>query len=196
MRMNFARKGALVAAALCLAPGALLASPKASQLGPQAAVNQGASPNDTGLLLLRIQTDALEVENNADQLQSVLRAPFLNDWQMDAEYLEDAGADVNEMNKLFFRLRADERTASPWQQRAIDRIASTAVNLADTTQAAVDTLHNNQSHVYATDLDALAQDMFKQASLIEQAAGNLQKYAGARHEVRQLKQALGLKSSS
>jgi len=193
MRINFVGKGALLVATLCVASTALPASPKANQSGSRAVTaNKGASPNDTSFLLQQIQSEAIGVQNNAAQLATLLRAPFLNFWQADAEYLENAGADVNKMNKLLLRLRAEEENASPSQQKVIERIASTAVNLADTTQIAVDTLHDNQSRVFATNLDALAHDMLKQASLIEQAAANLQKYTEARHEVQQLKQTLRL----
>jgi hypothetical protein len=196
MRINFLYKGILVASALCLAPAALPASPKANQPGPLASVNEGAFPGDTELLLQGIQTNALNVKNNADQLRALLRDGPLNDWRIDGDLLESARDDVNEMNKLFFQLRADDGKSSPWQQKVIDRIASTAVNLADTTEQAVVTLNHNQSYVYTTDLGGLANDMYNQAGLIEQVVGNLQKYADARHEVWQLKQTLGLKSNS
>jgi hypothetical protein len=196
MRINFLYKGVLVASALCLAPAALPASPKANQPGPLASVNEGAFPGDTGLLLQGIQTDALDVKNNADQLRALLRGGPLNDWQSDGYLLSEIREDVNEMNKQFSQLRTQKAEISLSEQKVIHRTASTAVNLADTTEEALVTLNHNQSHVYMTDLGGLANDMYNQAGLIEQVVGNLQKYADARHEVRQLRQTLGLKSSS
>lgn len=196
MRMNFLCKGVLVAAVLCLVPTALPATPGANKPARQPAVIKGYCSSETMLLLDRIQIDALEVQKKADQLRELLRAPELNDWRADAEYLQDASVDVNEMNKLFLQLRTGRTDAPLSEQKVIERIASTGVNLADTTQQALNTLRNNESRVYATDLDALAQDMFNQAGPIAQTAGRIQKYAEARHEVHELKQTLGLKSAS
>ncbi len=197
MRMKFVCKAVLVAAAFCVAPAAMLASPKTGQsrVGT-VAFDKGASPNDTSLSLQQIQRDALSVKDSADQLQARLRAPFLNDWESDAEILDNVRADVNEMSTLLFRLRANKAEASPREQTVIGRIAPTTMELASTTQDAIVTLDNNQGRVYATDLEGLASDIYKQANLIGETVGNFEKYANARHEVEQLKQTLGLKSSS
>lgn len=197
MQMKFVCKAVWVAAALCVAPATMLASPKADQSAVRtAAFSKGTSPDDTSLLLQRIQGDALTIRDNADQLQACLRGPSLTDWESDAELLENVRADVNEMNRLVFRLRADKAEASPWEQKLIERIAPTAENLAGTTEDAIVTLNNNQGHVYFSDLEGLTNDIYKQASLIDRTVGGFEKYVAARHEAQQLKQTLGLKSSS
>lgn len=197
MRINFVCKGALVAAMFCLAPTALLASPKAGQPGARAAEsNKGASPNEISFALEQIRIEAISVENNADQLQTLLRGGSLNDWEADAGPLDRVRGHVNELNKLLTNLREHEAEASPLQRTIIEQIASPSVELADTTQDAIVTLQNNETQVYMTDLDGLVNDIHEEASRVDQPVGDLHKYVDARHEEQPLKQTLGLKKNS
>jgi hypothetical protein len=100
------------------------------------------------------------------------------------------------MDKLLSQLRENQAEASPWQQKAIERIAPSVVNLTDTTQAAIVSLNDNQGHPYFSDLAGLASNIYNQASQIARTTGDFEQYANARHEVRQLKQTLGLKGNS
>jgi hypothetical protein len=196
MRINFVCKGALVVATLCVAPAALLASPKAGQPSARpVAFNNVGSPNNTSFLLQRIQSEAIHVEDNAGQLRALLRDPFLYDWQSDDEYLEKVRLHVNDMNELLSQLRAQKAEASPSQRQVIELIAPPSVELADTTQGAFATLRNNENHIFACDLDGLAKDIYKQANRVDQAVANLQKYLQARNEAQKLKQTLGLKNN-
>jgi hypothetical protein len=147
-------------------------------------------------LLRQVQSDALSVRNNADQLQARLREGFWSDWQSYANLLERMRTRVNAMDKLLFQLRTNESTALPWQRQAIERIAPTIVNLSDTTEGAIVSLNNNKEHVYMSNLPGLAGDMYDQAMRIDQAIADFQKYANARHEAQQLRQTLGLKNNS
>jgi hypothetical protein len=140
--------------------------------------------------------DALSVQDNADQLRSRLNAPSQNDWESDADLMQRVRDQVNDMDKLLSQLLENQAGASPWQQREIERITPTLVNLTDTTQDAIVTLNNHQGHPYFSNLPGLAGDIYNQASRIGDVVGNFEKYANARHEVRQLQQTLGLKSNS
>jgi hypothetical protein len=85
------------------------------------------------------------------------------------------------MDKLLLQLRTNHSEALPWQQQAIERIAPSVVNLTDTTEDAMATLKNNQGHIYASNLGGLADHMYEEAKLIDQAIGNFEKGANAGH---------------
>jgi len=197
MRNNCLRKGVLAVAMLCVAPGALPASATASQPGAGTLKSRkGAFALEASNLLQQVESDAIGVGKNADRLRVRLRASFENDAQSDADLLGRAQDRVNEMDKLLSRLRANESEALPWQQRAIERIVPTVVNLTDTTEAAIATLNNNRGRIQFSNLDGFARDMYNQATVIGQAIRNFEKYASAHHEAQRLPQTLGLKSNS
>jgi hypothetical protein len=196
MRINFFYKGVLLAATLCVAPAALPASSSASQPGASTAESsKGAFPISASNLLQRLQVDALRVQDSADLLRLRGGEPS-SDWESDGYLLERVRDRVNEMDNLLSQLRGNQAEASPWQQKAIERIAPSVVNLTDTTQAAIVALNNNQGHPYFSNLVGLAGDIYDRASQIARTTGGFEQYANARHEVHQLKQTLGLKGNS
>jgi hypothetical protein len=196
MRINVLYKGVLVAVTLCVAPAALPAAPRAGQPGADRVESgKGAFAINASNLLQEVQIDAFRVRDNAEQLQEQLRIPSQNDWMSDGDLLERVRDRVNEMDKLLSQLRENQAAASPWQQKAIERIAPSVVNLTDTTQAAIVTLNDNHGRVGLSDLPGLARDISDRASQIVRATGDFERYANARHELRQLEQTLELKGS-
>lgn len=197
MQINSLCKGVLTAAALCMLPAVLAASPKANRTGVNAAQpGTGAFANDASSLLQEVRVDALRVKDRADRLEALVGEPFLTDWQIDGDQLEQMRARVNNMDNVLFQLRTHESNAKPWQQKAIDRIAPTVVNLTNTTQAAIVSLNNNQGRIAFSNLEGLARDMYNQASLISKTIGDFEEYANARQEVRKLKQTLKVDANS
>jgi len=197
MRINVLYKGVLVAATLCVAPAALSAAPRAGQPGADTLQSgKRAFAINASNLLQQVQFDAVSVKDDADQLQSRLLAPYESDGVADGDLLERVRDRVNEMDKLLSQLRENQTAASPWQQKAIDRIAPSVVNLTDTTQAAIISLNDNRGHPYLSNLPSLARDISDRASQIVRATENFERYASARHELRQLEQTLGLKGNS
>jgi len=196
MRINVLYKGVLVAAMLCVAPAALSAAPRAGQPGADTVESgKGAFAINASDLLRQVQIDAISVRNRVDRLQVRLPDSYENGWEFDGDRLERVRDRVNEMDKLLSQLRENESTALPWQQQAIDRIAPTVVNLSDTTQEAIVSLNDNHGRIRFSNLKDLAGDMYNDATRIEQAIGNFEKYADARQEARQLRQTLGLKNN-
>jgi len=176
MRVSFLYKGVLVAATLCVAPAALPASPNGGQPDPRAvAVNTGASPNATSALLEQIRSDATSVENGADQLRELLRETSTANWEGDAFLLVHISDRVNEMNKHLFYLREHEAEASSLQQKIIEGVEAPAIELADTTQDAANTLKNNEAAVYMSDLASLAKDIYDEAGRVDRTVGDLSK---------------------
>lgn len=196
MRINFLYQGVVLAATLCVAPAALLASPKGGPSGDRAVTaNTGVSPKVSSQLE-QIQIDAVSVERNAGRLQALLRGGFLNTKQDDAPLVENVREHVNEMNKHLSYLRVHQAEASPLQQRIIEQVAYPAIELADTTSGAIDVLNNDATHLYMSDLPGWVNAIYNEASRVNQTVGDFDKYVHARHEERQLQQTLGLKNNS
>jgi hypothetical protein len=196
MRNNLLVKGVLVAAALCVAPAALPASPGASQPSARATEwSKGGMPINATNLLQQVHIDALRVRDNADKLRLRVGDPSINS-ELEGDLLDRVRDRVNEMVKVLSQLRENQAEAPPRQQKEIERIAPSVVNLTDTTQEAIVSLNNNQGHPYFSNLAGLAGDIYDRASQIARTTGDFEQYANARHEVRQLKQTLGLKGNS
>lgn len=176
MRIDLLSKTVLVVAAIWLTPAVLSAYPKAAQPYATAGPSQATFSNDAARMLQRIQTDAFRVRNDAGELQAVTRNPLMSDWREDGGLLDRVRNRVNEMDKLLYRLRVNEPEASARQQKAINRIAPSVVNLTDTTQDAVVSLNHHQGGVYFSHLDGLASDMYSQASAIDKAMVSLEQH--------------------
>lgn len=190
MRINILSKGALVAAALFLAAVTLPASLEAG--GPKVMdVSPAASARETSALLEQIRQEAMSVKNDADQLQMLTRNSQIG-WEGDASLLEDVRDQVIEMNKLLYDLRVHQAGDSSLQQEIIARIAPPALELAGTTQGAIVTLNNSESHIFMSNLPTLTSDIYNEASRVAQTLGNFDKYSHSLQEDQQLKQALGL----
>jgi TolA-binding protein len=190
MRKEYLRSAVLIAATLIVAPAAMWASPKAG-----GSVTPSGEPNDVSLLLEKMRSDAYNVKNQADQLEALLRNGPLNSWQTDATLLTDMADGVNEMNHTLARLRSEESEASPLQQKIIDRVTLSSIELAGTTQAAITTLNDTKSYVYMSSLSALADQMYNEANRVNQTVGNLDKYLRARQEASQFSQKLQLNNN-
>jgi hypothetical protein len=197
MRNSFLYKGVLVATGLCVVPAALAASPKGGDPGGRtAAVTPGTSPKETSALLEQMRIDAMSVENDAGQLEMLVREGYFNTKQDDAPLLDNVRDEVNQMNKLLSSLRVHEAEASPVQHEIIKRVAAPAIEMAGTTELAIDTLNNDAAHLYMSDLPGLANAIYQEASRVDQTVGELDKFVHARHEEQQLRQTLGLKGNS
>lgn len=193
MRIRYAFESFLAAATLCAVAATLMASPKA---GPPdtttIAVHQQDSQNHTWVLLQQIQQEAIDIRNNADQLQMLAWNPLVG-WDDDGNILANLRDQVNKLDQLLSYVREHEAQASPLQRRTIDLMAPPSLELATTTQDAIVTLDNNKAYVYMTDLDGLAKDIYNEANRVDMAVGDLDKYMIARREEQQVKQSLGIK---
>ena len=169
MQKNSLRRVVFVAAMLCVVLALL---PPAASAGPAVPSNEGTSN-----LLQQLEGDALAVKHVADRLQALTRDPFVTDWRDDGDQLVTIRSRVNDMDKLLAELRTNQSADLPWQQKAIQSIAPTVVNLTDTTEAAVVSLNQNQGEVYQSSVYGLSQDMYEQASLITKTIRDVEKSA-------------------
>ena len=134
----------------------------------------------------------------ADQLQTFNRDGALISWEMDADVLTQAQAQVNAMDEELCRLRLIRRVTLPWQQKAIDRVAPKMIELTDYVEDALQNL--NEKHNTVNTLDrSFAQDadfMYRRADTIARSIGNFEEYAAARTEIQQLSPKLGMHAGS
>jgi len=170
MRTKSLCRGALVAAMLCIVP-ALLSDASSGSPGVP-------SSEETSNLLQQLESDALTVKNVADHLRALTRDPFVTDWQDDGDQLVKIRSQVNDMDKLLAELRTNQSADLPWQQKAIQSIAPSVVNLTDTTEAAVVSLNQNQGDVYQSNVYGLSQDLYNQAVVITKTIRDVEKSAG------------------
>ena len=169
MQKNSVWRGVLTAAALCVVPALLPAASSASPAVP--------SSEETSNLLLQLESDAQTVKTVADGLRALTRDPFVTDWQDDGDQLVRIRSRVNNMDKLLAELRTNQSADLPWQQKAIQSIAPTVVNLTDTTQEAVISLNHNQGEVYQSNLYGLSEDLYNQACVITKTIKDVEKSA-------------------
>jgi len=118
-------------------------------------------------LLLQLHDDAYQVRDEADQLETYSREPFLIDWRMDADTLENAKYQINHMDRTLDRLRAMQK-ALPQDERAeINEVTPAMVELTDTAQSAVDFLNHNQNLLWMPKYTAYADEMYSEACRVE-----------------------------
>ncbi len=197
MQINSIRRALWAVVSACVAPVLLVASAPSSLTGTlTTAAQRGKASQETSRLLAQVQGEAYKVQKDADQLQSYMSEPNLYDWQLDGYVLDQARSRVNAMDATLYRLRALRGETSPLQQKTIDRIAPTLVDLTDTTQLAITSLNRNQPHLYTSHLKAYANDMYSQAKLIASSVSDYRHYSNNRRELRQPKQKLQTKTSS
>ncbi len=197
MQTNLIRKALWAVVSACVAPVLVVACAPPSLKGtPITAAQRDKASQETSRLLELVQREAYKVRKAADQLQSYASEPDLYDWQVDGYVLNQARSRVNAMDAALYRLRALRGNTSPLQQKAIDRIAPTIVDLTDTTQLAITSLNRNEAHLYTSQLKGYAEDMCNQAKLIGNSVGDYRQYSSVRRELRQLKQKLQIQTSS
>lgn len=180
---------------LCVGCAALLAAPN----GDRTETANYHERVKTRLLFGQVQTQAIKVENESDQVLAIMRDPaFTSDlaWEGDSDLLAQVRTDVNKLNELVLQLREQQTTSSPIQRKVIAEIAIPSVELADTTQAAFVTLGNNETHLSLTDLDGLTNDIFQEAKRVDHSIRDFNKYVEVHREERQLDQELGLTKTS
>jgi hypothetical protein len=96
-------------------------------------------------LLKQIQSVAVKLNRDADTLASLTRGHQVS-WHSHAEQLARMKEHVNDMGTKLQRLQTLKWDALAWQERAIDTIHVSAVELATLTQAAIEHLNENRSY--------------------------------------------------
>lgn len=101
-------------------------------------------PKETSGLFVQLNQDAVTVRDLADKFNMYNENPDLFGWQPYANTLNEVKDQVNQMDRIMYRLRETKRVDSPRQQRAINRIAPAVLELDLYTAQAMDYLNHNQ----------------------------------------------------
>lgn len=185
----------------CLA-GAILvfpapASPKSSQ--PHACVAGNPTPasstwdfkTEANNTFQALQEDVQQASYDADQLQEATmdNSP---DWEIQGESLDALRDDVNDIGARLCRLETIRRVLSPWQQKAVDRIASTTVLLADNTQSEIKFGNAHPQELWQPFYRGVARDMVEEAQILQRSVNDAVAYAHVSQEYRGLQKQLGV----
>jgi hypothetical protein len=151
MNMKVLRRITYLPLAAMLVAGTLFASPPPKQ--PTTVIAGAAGwtiQNEASELLREIRSLTVKLDRDAGTLESLARGNQVS-WQSHANYLNLAKEHINSMGELLGQLRDIRHGASPWQQRAIERIYPVALELANRTEAAIGHLNENKSRLFDPD---------------------------------------------
>jgi hypothetical protein len=145
---NIRRTTLLPLAALMIAGSQLLAGPAGSGIGPPVTQSETAnSCTEASRLLEEIQAIGRNLERDAATLNSYKNQKI--SWQSHAFQLNLAKDHINAIGSRIQTLQNIEDTAEPWQQEAIAAIVPVALQLASSTQDAINHLNENRPHLFA-----------------------------------------------
>jgi hypothetical protein len=186
MNWNLLRNSTYVLIAGLFLPVLLAASPERCE--PGTATSESYTwdfPKEAFSLIEQVQSHAAQVSRNADRLQSLARSNQVS-WQSHAGELTEAKQHINEIGELHCRLRLIRHVALPWQQQAIDHMTPKLVNLANSTEAAIQVLNDKQNTLFATNYRDHVAEMYEQADAINDSMGAFLEYADAHQRLEQL----------
>lgn len=138
-----------------------------------------------------IQTDLQRASYDADQFQEAT-ADSSPDWEIQGESLDALRDDVNDIGTRLCRLEAIRRVLSPWQQKAVDRIASTTVLLADNTQSEIKFGNAHPDFLWQPFYRGVARDIADEVSILQSSVDKAVAYPRVRQEYRGLQHQLGV----
>lgn len=118
-------------------------------------------------MLRQLHDDAFQVRDAADQLEAYNREPFLIDWRMQAETLENMKYHINHMDRELARLRAVQGKVPQDERAQINEIAPAMMELTDSAQAAIDFLNNNEHLLWMPKYTDYADEMYSEACRVE-----------------------------
>jgi len=188
------RKAVYTALGVFLLAGSLVASP--SQNPPDSAAVSATVwdfQREASDLLREIRDVSGRLRMAADRLESFTRSKL--SWQSHGDQLTLVKDHINQMGGRLERLQQIRHVIVPWQEQAIDRMVPIAVELASRTQAAIEHLNENRSHlsapIYTDHLGTIAE----QTSTLNDSANDFLEYGRAQDKLEQLRQKLEIGAS-
>jgi hypothetical protein len=148
---------------------------------------RNAENSDVQDLLYQAREEAVGLDNDADQMEVLVRSEV--DWTTHADQLSLVASHVNRLAGIIDKLQSEREKGSPWQQDAIDRITPLLREVSSNTTTAIQYLNSNQAirpagRNYATWLRENAESAHELALLISdtikygQTKSRLEKLAG------------------
>lgn len=186
----------------CLAAGAIFvfaAPASTSSSCPHACVAGKATPasytwdfkTEANKTFRVIQNDLELAADDADQFQQGEAQPY-PDWQSQGGALNDLRDHVNDIGARLCRLETIRRVLSPWQQKAIDRIAPTTTVLADNAQSEITFGNAHPQELWQNYYRGVARDMVDEVTILQHSVAKAVAYPHVRKEYRGLQRQLGV----
>jgi hypothetical protein len=139
-----------------------------------------------------MKANAVTVRNLADELNTYSWQPNEIGFRLQANWLNQARDQVNRMDETLTRLRTIRPATMPWEQKAIDRVTPSMVELTSATESAIEFLNGHEVYPFSSSYVADSSNMYSDASRIARTVGKFQEYAAATREVRELRPQLGI----
>jgi hypothetical protein len=118
-----------------------------------------------------IQSDARQVSDHADMLQSFSRDSDL-DWRAHAYELDELGAFINDIGAKLCRLEAIRRVVAPRQQKTIDLISAEARLMAAHAQEAYNFCTTHSEELWSATYRDDVVNLFNEANALTRSAGS------------------------
>ena len=151
MGQNSPRKIAALGGLLFLITGVASGSPQQTTVEPSAAEEATGSKSErASALLTEIQREAALLRRHADTLESLARNIRIS-WQSHADHLDRVKEHINVVGEHTAELHAIHQDVVPWQQQAINEVTSHAVEVATSTEAAINHLQENRNRLFVSE---------------------------------------------
>lgn len=142
-----------------------------------------------------VQYHALRARYDAEELKSITFDPDVS-WQRHADELSQLKYEIDSMGDSLCRLGTIRRAVAPWQQSSIDRIVTAVRLMADNAQDAITFLNTHQQELWMPAYQTYVDNLYSQARSLTTSVGDAVEYAKLGAHEQQLKQAIGVKTSS
>jgi len=110
----------------------------------------GFASEQTSTLMAEIQREAALLQRHAERLESLVRNTHISR-ESHAYHLDQVKLHINAVGKHTADLQAMRDDVVPWQQRAIDKVTSHAVEVAKSTEAAINHLRENRNLLFVSE---------------------------------------------
>jgi hypothetical protein len=150
---------------------------------------------ETDAVFQDVQSDAQQALTQAAYLQSFADSDDVT-WYSTADRLNQMASLVNDMGQKLCRLETIRRVDAPWQQDAIDRIATTLRLMADNVTDAIQFGNQNQQELWHPTYQKYVNSLYEQAHSLTQSVDHAVKYAKVQTQYKDLRKDLGVKTSS
>lgn len=138
-----------------------------------------------------IQNDLERASSDADQFQEVTM-DINPDWQVQGTPLDNLRDDVNDIGARLCRLETIRRVLAPWQQKTIERIASTTTLLADNTQSEIQFGNAHPQELWQPYYRGVATDIVNEVQILENTVHKAVSYSRVEGEYRGFQKQLGI----
>ena len=157
-------------------------------------VAQTADSDEINRLLSDAKSEAVQLENDADMLQSYTMSPM--SWETHAMKLHSMREHVNSMGKINQQLHDQRAEGSPWQQEAIDRISPLLRGMADKLTVTIKHLNDHKSQIQMQPYRDYTHSNYDLASRTTRMISDFVEYSQSKSRSEELEHRLELPSTS